>query len=288
MKETSKLEDFEAKYPVARKALSEDSYVDNTFVTGKSVEVVKEKIEEINFVASHGGFKYKEWVISRENVPEQVISIHLPNAIGENEEKALGVFWEVYNDEFYFKVEISAGGKKTTKKINILPHLEKNPCQSIPNSLPPLALTIRICLSVHAKTHDPLGLIFPVKMIGTLLFRETLQHMNQAYNRERNKIKGKIPWDTEIDDDFKEKWLDYFSILHSLQKVKFPRSMKPKNTNPAIAPTLLTFSERNPDVFGIVAYAIRTLHDGSKKVTLIMSKAKLGPLQYKVKQLETS
>ena len=60
MKETSKLEHFEVRYPIAKKGLSEDSYVDNTFETGKSVEGVRKKIEEINVVASHGGFKYKE------------------------------------------------------------------------------------------------------------------------------------------------------------------------------------------------------------------------------------
>ena len=49
MKETSKLEDFEEKFPIAKKALSEDSYVDNTFVTCKTIEAIRRKIEEINF-----------------------------------------------------------------------------------------------------------------------------------------------------------------------------------------------------------------------------------------------
>ena len=113
------------------------------------------------------------------------------------------------------------------------------------------------------------------------MFRETLQHMNQAYFREKNNIKSKIPWDTEIDGQFREKWLEYFRNLHSLRKVKFPRSVKPKNTNPEIAPILVTFSDGNPDAYGTIAYAIWTLLDGTRKVSLIMSKAKLGPLQYK-------
>ena len=283
MKETSKLEDFEEKYPVAKRALSEDSYVDNTFVTGKTVEEVKGKIEEINFVASHGGFKYKEWVISRENVPQQVINIHLPHAIGVDEEKALGVFWDVYEDELYFKVEISAGGKKTAKKIDLMPYLGIDPSKSSPSHLPPLTLTIRICLSIHAKTHDPLGFVFPVKMIGTLLFRETLQGMNQELYRDKHQIPKtkRIPWDSEIDQEFKDRWLEYFRILDSLKEIKFARSMKPKNSDPKVDPTLVTFSDGNPDAYGTVAYGIWTLLDGSREVTLIMSKAKLGPLQYK-------
>ena len=89
-------------------------------------------------------------------------------------------------------------------------------------ALPPISLTIRICLSIHANTHDPLGLVLPVKMIGTLLFRETLQHINKTM-----KSKGRIPWNTTIDEEFTGKWLEYFKVLNDLNNVKFPRSMKP-------------------------------------------------------------
>ena len=57
MKETAKLEDFESKYPVAKKALSDDSYMDNTFVTASNVKEMHGKIEEIQFVTKQGGFK---------------------------------------------------------------------------------------------------------------------------------------------------------------------------------------------------------------------------------------
>ena len=36
-------------------------------------------------------------------------------------------------------------------------------------------LTLRISLSIHAKTYDPLGLVLPTRMMGNLLFRNTLQ-----------------------------------------------------------------------------------------------------------------
>ena len=112
MKETAKLEDFEIKYPVAKKALSEDSYMDNTFVTAPTIDEIHEKIKEIEFVAKQGGFKYKEWVVSGQNVPQQVISVALPHAIGVNEEKALCVHWDVVQDQFFIKVDVSIGSKK--------------------------------------------------------------------------------------------------------------------------------------------------------------------------------
>ena len=105
--------------------------------------------------------------------------------------------------------------------------------------------------------------------------------MNQKLYRDQNKLKGKIPWDTEIGQEFRERWLEYFRILDSLKEIRFPRSIKPENINPEILPKLVTFSDGNPDAFGTNAYALWTLLDGSKTATLIMSKAKLGPLQYK-------
>ena len=44
MKETSKLEDFEERYPIAKKALSEDIYVDNMFVTGKTIKGIRKRL----------------------------------------------------------------------------------------------------------------------------------------------------------------------------------------------------------------------------------------------------
>ena len=51
--------------------------------------------------------------------------------------------------------------------------------------------------------------------------------------------------------------------------------------NDEVDPVLITFSDGNPDAYGTVAYALWTLLDGTKVVRLIMSKAKISPLQYK-------
>ena len=206
-KETAKLEDFEEKYPVARKALSEDSYMDNTFVTAQTMAEIENKIEEVELVATQGGFKYKEWIISGQNVPEQILSVTPPNANGVYEEKALGLHWDVVGDRFFVKGDVRVGSKKTLKKISVLPDVETDSADGaksikVSDLSLPIKLTLRICLSVHAKTCDPLGFVLPTKMIGTLLFRVTLQHMNQKLHRDEQKLRGKIPWDMEICSEF--------------------------------------------------------------------------------------
>ena len=63
-----------------------------------------------------------------------------------------------------------------------------------------------------------------------------------------------------------------------LDKIKFKRSFKLENTDPAIKQDLATFSDGNQDSFGTVAFGLWTLNDGSRKARLIGSNGKLAPL----------
>ena len=54
--ETAKLFDFQERFPAAYNALTNNSYVDNTFVMGSDLESVKKHIQETEFVASKGEF----------------------------------------------------------------------------------------------------------------------------------------------------------------------------------------------------------------------------------------
>ena len=280
MKETAKLGNFQAEKPDAHRALAKESYADNTFVTGDSHEDVKKKVEEVEFVAAHGGFKYKEWTFSGEKVPHHVISVHLPNAIGVEEEKALGVSWDVTNDELFVKVDVTSGSKKKSGSSKIIISEVTNKCILDMKQVVP-KLRLRDCLSIHSKPFDPLGFVLPVRMVGNLLFRKSLQVMNTRESRETNKIKGPIPWDLEVPSEFLGEWLEYFTDLTELEKVRFSRSVVPKDADPEILPFCVTLSDSNPDSSGANIYGIWTKLDGSRIATLLMAKAKLAPLQYK-------
>ena len=96
--------------------------------------------------------------------------------------------WDVKNDNLFIKSNLEKPGKKTKKtEIKITVISELNKVQVRPQ------LTIRSCLSLHSKPYDPLGLILPIKMIGNLLFRNSLRFM-------KKEGKGKIPWDDPIED----------------------------------------------------------------------------------------
>ena len=141
-------------------------------------------------------------------------------------------------DELFIDPDLTKGGKgkasvKTPAHVLNDGDEEENPSFS----LPPV-LTLRICLSLHARAFDPLGLVLPTRMIGNLLFRNTLQHLKRGtgdMNIEKEKAKKPlIPWDEEIDLDFKSQWLMYFQLLKKLNSVRFTRSIKPSNVEPGV------------------------------------------------------
>ena len=135
-------------------------------------------------------------------------------------------------------------------------------------------LTLVAALSIHAKCYDPLGLVFPCKMVGNLLLRRSIQIL-------KREIKGPIPWETEIVGSLADDWRSYFSQLVALKSINFPRSFKPLGVNDLVKPDLVTFSDGNPDSFGASAYVRWQKTDQSFEVRLLMSKAKLSAILHK-------
>ena len=261
--ETANLFDFASRFPSAHNALTNNSYVDNTFIVGPDIDRVRADICETELVAAKGGFYYKEWVVSGQKVGEQVIAVQLPNQIAPDEEKALGISWDVEKDLLSVKVDVTKPSKKARRKDMFVVDIGPNNVVQVR----PI-LSLRSALSIHAKAYDPLGWILPCKMIGNLLLRLTIQVLKKD-------VQGPIPWDLEITGDLKQRWTRYFSMLIALSSIAFPRSFKPLNCNQNILPVLVLFSDGNPDSFGTCAYGVWTLLNGHKEARLIMAKAKL-------------
>ena len=111
-------------------------------------------------------------------------------------------------------------------------------------------------------------------------------------NREQSKILArfssltsclhveKIPWEEEIvGEKLKKECFYYFEMLSGLDQIKFNHCVKPISGTED--PSSITFSDDNPDGFGVCSYILYDLEDGSKSTALMMAKAKLGPLTHK-------
>ena len=99
-------------------------------------------------------------------------------------------------------------------------------------------------------------------MIGSLLFRNTLQDLKKLHVR-------KIPWDKEIVcEELKKDQFNYFEMLLSVDQVKFNHCVKPMG---AIGDQgLMPFSDGNPDAFGVCSHTLYDLKGGTKSGALMM------------------
>jgi len=79
----------------------------------------------------------------------------------------------------------------------------------------PEIITQREILSFAQKIYDPLGFVCPVTLHPKLLLRK-LQEEN-------------LGWDTEVDDDAKETFLQWSQELQKLNQVKIPRWLSSTN-----------------------------------------------------------
>ena len=250
VRECTNLLNYKKRYPDACQTLLRDTYVDNVFVTGESIESLFERISEIEEVTAAGGFLFKPWMVSGQVSGEESIV-----QVGCSEvEKALGMYWNTQSDVFFVKLEISTEEKLILNgcisTVGSRSSSHSGGKISLPQTVAP-KLTLRIALSFHSRIFDPLGLVLPTKMVGMLLFRDSIQTLKKG-------LKGRIPWDEHLEGELLSQWGMYFQMLIKLESITFSRSFKPENVDVNVCPDLVTFSDGNPHAFGTVAYVVWT------------------------------
>ena len=113
LKETGNLKDFPEKYPKARGALQEDSFVDNIFMLDNSIEDVLEGIKQVENISAQGGFKYKPWMISGQSQEDDTGEVKImPHSPDGEDEKAVGLGWRILEDD----INTAPGVNFSTKK----------------------------------------------------------------------------------------------------------------------------------------------------------------------------
>ena len=102
-------------YPVAYQTLTKDVYVHNVFRVDLNMLVMTKNIKAIEKILAQGGLYYKPWIISGQDVPEQFITVQLPNTIGEDKERCLWVNQDVRKDLLYVKANLEEPSKRASK-----------------------------------------------------------------------------------------------------------------------------------------------------------------------------
>ena len=122
--------------------------------------------------------------------------------------------WEPRGDVFKFKAHLNFS--RRIKKIHTQENLKKD---DLPHKIPEI-LTHRMVLSKLASLFDPLGLITPFILQGKLLMRMLCLENNESAQRNGQEKGG---WDAPINDEMREKWIQFFNDMFDIESLEFPR-----------------------------------------------------------------
>ncbi|KAL0902584.1 hypothetical protein ABMA27_000420 [Loxostege sticticalis] len=128
----------------------------------------------------------------------------------------------------------------------------------------PMLLTKRRVLS-HVMRVYPLGLLGPIVVKGRILFQQTWR--------------SNIDWDTELPPTEASKWFEWFQDLSKISALKIPRWYSRAQSSEPTYRELHVFADASELAYACVAYWRLIYPDGSIKLTLIASKARVSPLK---------
>ena len=243
--------------PVAAKKTADDSFVDDVSTGGTKAECERFKGTmdpetclcdgTIPQILAAGGFQVKAVAVSGE--PDGLALEKLGGAV-------LGLKFSTSEDmlRVTFKVNISAfkHGKTTGPDLTV-ETLEE---------LKTADFTKRICLRVTSSQYDQLGMVTPITIHFRVLMRDLY-------------IQG-FDWDQPLVGELRETWVKMCEMLVRAGGISFRRSTKPHGAVGKCI--LLCYFDGSDCAFAVVIYARWEMEDGSVFVTLLASKAKVGPM----------
>jgi hypothetical protein len=129
---------------------------------------------------------------------------------------------------------------------------------------------------------DPLGLITPFILQGKLLMRMLCIENNESAQRNGQEKGG---WDAPINDEMREKWIQFFNDMFDIESLEFPRCVKSEAADDN--PVLIVFSDGSKHAYGACAYIRWKTTKDTYESNLIVAKNRIAPTrQLSIPRLE--
>ncbi|KAL1448522.1 hypothetical protein WDU94_000574 [Cyamophila willieti] len=177
------IQDEGQRFPLAAKALDQDSYIDDICTGATSIEAALRLRDELIALLSTAGFELRKWSSSHPDVLTGLPLDYLekPHLMGDIETiRVLGLQWDPHQDAFtYF--------------VDAVPHCE----------------TKRQVLSQIARIYDLSGFVSPITVWMKVLM-------------QRLWIKG-FDWDEPMPSDLLHEWKTFIQELPVLKTLAIPR-----------------------------------------------------------------
>ena len=238
--------------PEAKKAIIDDSYVDDIITGAENTVAAEEKIKAIKKIAEPGGFIFKKFTVTGQADDNEGTT----ELFQTEDTRVLGVAWEPVGDMLVYKAKINPYEKKRGKKIG--PDLRPSDICGLSGE----DLTRRRLLRVVNSLFDPLGLLAPFSVKLKISMKS---------------VRG-LGWDEPLPADVAEVWV---KTLQSLAKLdtKFRRSIHP-GICPYTSVSLCGFCDGSLEAFAAVIYT-RVEEAGLFKTYILTAKSRVTPV-YKI------
>ena len=231
----------------AAEKLKKCNYVDDV-ATGAEDKARALKVSlNMDKIVEMGGFKFKSTIMSGD--------------AGEPR-KILGTGWDTLGDTLFIEVKVNTSSKR--KGIRTQPDIE---FANVQDEFPEI-ITKRIIWRVVLGQFDLLGLasVFFIRL--------------KLLMRDLSGVEGqKIGWDTPLANDLRNRFVDLLTMMEGVQKLRFPRCIKPPGVKPQKKPDLLVFGDGSKQAFCALAYLRWELETGGFKCFLVAGKTRVAPIK---------
>ncbi|XP_073670542.1 uncharacterized protein [Paramisgurnus dabryanus] len=219
MRETARLPNF-LHLEDERRVIEEDSYVDDLLTSHNDLNKLDNITANVEEILKAGGFFLKPWVRSgqsgrqemetEEGLTEtQSKTLILPNQMRGEDNKALGIGYQMDEDKLYMLTSVNFSKRK--KKMRVGKDLLKEEVRTET----PKPLTRRGLLSQVAGLYDPIGLVTPANQKGEAVKAEICGAVFAARIRKYVEKHARIKI---------ERWfhlLDSQTVLGAIQRVSY-------------------------------------------------------------------
>ncbi|XP_062557798.1 uncharacterized protein LOC134222654 [Armigeres subalbatus] len=236
------------RYPLAAKAITEDTYMDDVITGCDNLEEARKLQNQLDEMTCRGGLRLRKWACNYaevlQEIPDKNLAIRPPDGIHLDPDpsvKALGLTWLPGSDNFRFH-------------------------SAVPIIDPEDILTKLKVLSIIATLFDPLGFIGATTTAAKIF-------MQLLWTLEDEKGK-KLGWDQP--STLGESWKKFHEQLPILDEIKIDRCIIIPN---AVEVEFHFFSDASGKAYGTCLYVRSQDHCGIVKVQLLSSRSKVAPLK---------
>ncbi|XP_065092852.1 uncharacterized protein LOC135713638 [Ochlerotatus camptorhynchus] len=233
-------------FPMAKKAVLEDFYVDDLISGAETPEEAIELRRQLSEMLHSAGFPLRKWASNSSAVLTEIPSDELAiqpfyEFSDEQSVTTLGLIWEPKSDTLRFRIQLP---------------------------IPATVLTRRNVLSYIAQIYDPLGLAGPVISIAK-------QFMQRLWALTTNDGKT-YAWDDPLPPRLQTEWKTFHDQLNLLSNVRIPRFVSVAG---ATNIQLHFFSDASEKAYGACVYMRSEDKHQNIYVHLLAAKSRVTPLK---------